>query len=125
MSTLIISDLHLGSISNSDLLRRPHLRQPLLEAVADDILAPGSCVVAIYSGFEADAMDSVSIINLGEHLDRLTGRDLRLLETRVPLDTLRLVVDLAVEIGREGREGKPVGTIFVVGDTRKVMANMP
>ena len=27
-----------------------------------------------------------------------------------------------MEIGREGREGKPVGTIFVVGDTRKVMA---
>lgn len=97
------------------------LTQALLEAVADDILAPGACVVALYSGFEADAMDSVSIINLGEHLDRLTGRDLRQLETRVPLDTLKQVVDLAVEIGREGREGKPVGTLFVVGDTRKVL----
>ena len=31
------------------------------------------------------------------------------------------MVDLATEIGREGREGKPVGTMFVVGDTRKVM----
>lgn len=99
------------------------LTQALLEAVADDLLAPGACVVAIYSGFEADNMDSVSIINLGEHLDRLTGRDLRQLETRVPLDTLKLVVDLAAEIGREGREGKPVGTIFVVGDTRKVLSH--
>lgn len=97
------------------------LTQAVLEAVADDILAPGSCVVALYSGFEAETMDSVSIINLGEHLDRLTGRDLRQLETRVPLDTLKTVVDLAIEIGREGREGKPVGTMFVVGDTRKVM----
>ncbi len=35
--------------------------------------------------------------------------------------TLRAVVDLATEIGREGREGKPVGTMFVVGDTRKVL----
>jgi DNA integrity scanning protein DisA with diadenylate cyclase activity len=99
------------------------LTQALLEAVADDLLAPGACVVAIYSGFEADNMDSVSIINLGEHLDRLTGRDLRQLETRVPLDTLKMVVDLAAEIGREGREGKPVGTMFVVGDTRKVLAH--
>jgi DNA integrity scanning protein DisA with diadenylate cyclase activity len=39
----------------------------------------------------------------------------------VPLETLKLVVDLAVEIGREGREGKPVGTLFVVGDARKVI----
>jgi len=99
------------------------LTQALLEAVADDILAPGSAVVALYSGFEADALDSVTVINLGEHLDRLTGRDLRRLETRVPLDTLKSVVDLAVEIGREGREGKPVGTMFVVGDTRHVLAN--
>jgi DNA integrity scanning protein DisA with diadenylate cyclase activity len=98
------------------------LTQAILEAVADDVIAPGCSVVALYSGFEADVMDSVSLINLGEHLDRLTGRDLRQLETRVPLDTLRLVVDLAVEIGREGREGKPIGTMLVVGDTRKVLA---
>jgi DNA integrity scanning protein DisA with diadenylate cyclase activity len=99
------------------------LTQAVLEAVADDILKPSSCVIALYSGFEADVMDSVSVIDLGEHLDRLTGRDLRQLETRVPLDTLKVVVDLAVEVGREGREGKPVGTMFVVGDTRRVMAH--
>ena len=98
------------------------LTQAVLEAVADDILSPGSCVVSLYSGFDADTIDSVSVINLDEHLNRLTGRDLRQLETRVPLDTLKTVVDLAVEIGREGREGKPVGTLLVVGDSRKVLA---
>ncbi len=98
------------------------LTQALLESVADDLLAPGSRVVALYSGFEAEAIDTISVINLGEHLDRLTGRDLRQLETRVPLETLKIVVDLAVEIGREGREGKTVGTMFVVGDSRKVLA---
>jgi len=35
MRTLIISDLHLGSISGADLLRRPQLRRPLLAALAD------------------------------------------------------------------------------------------
>ena len=39
----------------------------------------------------------------------------------VPSKLLKAVVDLATDIGREGREGKPVGTLFVVGDTRKVM----
>jgi hypothetical protein len=33
MRTLILSDLHLGSVSRSDLLRRPELREPLLGAV--------------------------------------------------------------------------------------------
>src|ERR1700736_3499462 len=35
MRTLIVSDLHLGSVSGSDLLRRPELRAALLAAVAD------------------------------------------------------------------------------------------
>lgn len=98
------------------------LTQALLEGVADDILVPGAEVIAIYSGFEAGTIDSISYIQLDEHLGRLTGRDLRQLETSVPLDTLKAVVDLAVDIGREGREGKPVGTLFVVGDTRKVLS---
>jgi diadenylate cyclase len=98
------------------------LTQSVLEAVADDILTPGSSIVALYSGFDSATVDSLSVINLDEHLNRLTGRDLRQLETRVPLDTLKIVVDLAVEIGREGREGKPVGTLFVVGDSRKVLS---
>lgn len=117
------SGLHAIVLDMADNPVYHRLTQALLEAVADDILAPGSSVVAIYSGFDADILDSVSLIHLGEHLDRLTGRDLRRLETRVPLDTLKTVVDLAVEIGREGREGKPVGTLIVVGDTRKVLAH--
>lgn len=98
------------------------LTQALLEAVADELLPPGATIVAVYSGFEPTIIDSLSIIRLGEHLGQLTVRDLRQLKTRIPLETLKTVVDLAVDIGREGREGKPVGTLFVVGDHRKVLS---
>lgn len=98
------------------------LGRALLQSISDEILAPGAGVVAVYSSFELQKTDSVSFIRLDEHLGRLTVRDLRQLVTRVPLDTLKSVVDLAVDIGREGREGKPVGTLFVVGDSRTVMS---
>jgi DNA integrity scanning protein DisA with diadenylate cyclase activity len=99
----------------------------LLEAVARDQLRTGAHVVTLYNGIEAEEghpeqIDSLSVIHLGEHLERLSAQDLRKLDTQVPLETLRAVVDLATEIGREGREGKPVGTMFVVGDTRKVLS---
>jgi diadenylate cyclase len=99
------------------------LTQALLRGVAREILSPGDGVVVMYSGFEAESLDSISFIRLDEHLGRLTARDLRQLETSVPLETLKTVVDLAVEIGREGREGKAVGTMFVVGDTRRVLSH--
>ena len=99
------------------------LTQALLEGVAAELIPSAAQVVAVYSGFEAGEIDSVSVLRLEEHFGQLTSRDLRNLETTVPLETLKLVVDLAVEIGREGREGKPVGTLFVVGDTRKVLSS--
>jgi DNA integrity scanning protein DisA with diadenylate cyclase activity len=99
----------------------------LLEAVASEKLPNGAHVIALYNGIEVEAgapehIDSLSVIHLGEHLERLTAQDLRRLDTQVPLETLRAVVDLATEIGREGREGVPTGTIFVIGDTRKVLS---
>ncbi len=94
----------------------------LIEAVANDHLKAGARVIVAYPGFEAEVLDSITVIRLGEHLERLTSRDLRALETSVPFDTLKAVVDVAVEIGREGREGKSVGTLIVVGDVRNVMA---
>jgi DNA integrity scanning protein DisA with diadenylate cyclase activity len=99
----------------------------LLKAIAKEQLQPGSNVLVLYNGIaleqdKPEPIDSMSVMHLNEHLERLTASDLRLLDTLVPLETLRLVVDLATEIGREGREGKPVGTIFVVGDTRKVLS---
>jgi DNA integrity scanning protein DisA with diadenylate cyclase activity len=107
------------AMQNSPVIEK--LTQALLTGVAREILSPGAGVVVAYSGFEADSIDSVSFIRLDDHLGRLTARDLRQLETSVPLETLKTVIDLAVEIGREGREGKPIGTMFVVGDTRKVV----
>ncbi len=99
------------------------LTQALLNGVAQELLEQGRGVIVAYSGFEAETIDSISYIRLDEHLGRLTARDLRQLETSVPLDTLKTVVDVAVEIGREGREGKAVGTMFVVGDSRKVSSH--
>ena len=98
------------------------LTHAILEAIAAEFIPPDTKVVTLYSDFDSTLFDSISIINLGEHLDRLTGKDLRLLQTKVPLKTLKLVVDLALEIGREGREGKTIGTLFIVGDSRKVLA---
>jgi DNA integrity scanning protein DisA with diadenylate cyclase activity len=100
----------------------------LLRAIAAEEVQPGAHVVVLYNGIASgevdrpEPIDSLSVLHLNEHLERLTAADLRRLNTRIPLEVLRLVVDLATDIGREGREGKKVGTLFVVGDSRKVLS---
>ena len=49
-------------------------------------------------------------------LDRLCRE-----QRRVPPDTLERVLTLAVEIAREGREGRKIGTVFTVGDDEAVL----
>ncbi|MFO0941656.1 MAG: DNA integrity scanning protein DisA nucleotide-binding domain protein [Pirellulales bacterium] len=103
----------------SPLLER--LQHALLEAVADGLVRSDEDVVAVYCGFEHQKLDSISHIRLDDRLRRLTSRDLQRLESSVPLKSLKTVIDLAAQIGREGREGKKVGALFVIGDTRQVL----
>lgn len=105
----------------SPLLER--LQHALLEAVADEILKSNCDVIAVYSGFEHQKLDSISLIRLDDRMRRLTSRDLQRLESSVPLKSLKVMIDLATQIGREGREGKKVGTMFVIGDTRRVLTH--
>jgi DNA integrity scanning protein DisA with diadenylate cyclase activity len=44
------------------------------------------------------------------------------LSSTVDYDIIKAVLNLAIEIGREGREGKVIGTAFVVGDTENVLS---
>src|SRR6516225_8064718 len=99
----------------------------LLEAAPTEKIQTGAHVIALYNGIDIgqdkhEQIDSLSVIHLGEHLERLSAQDLRRLDTQVPLETLRAVVDVATEIGSEGREGKPVGTLIIVGDTKRVLS---
>ncbi len=76
MRTLIVSDLHLGSTSKSDLLRRAELRAPLLEAVAevDRVVLLGD-VLELRHGPLRDAMAAAR--PFFEELGRaLAGREL-------------------------------------------------
>lgn len=96
----------------------------LLEAVRSEKLPQSGTVVALFNGIsigeKPEPIDSLSIIRMEHHVERLTSSDLKSLDSVVPLETLKAVVDLALEIARDGREGHRVGTLFVVGDTKKV-----
>jgi hypothetical protein len=76
MRTLIISDLHLGSVSGADVLRVAELRAPLLEAVADaDRLVLLGDVLELRHGPLRDAMTAAR--PFFEDLGRaLAGREL-------------------------------------------------
>ena len=103
--------------------KKEMLQRAVHELALKHIVPSGSNLVILYSCFDPTIIDSISIVKLDEHQEKLDWQKLRKLDTNIPPKTIRMVVELAVSIGREGREGKKVGTMFVIGDTKKVMAN--
>lgn len=99
------------------------LSQTLVECVSEELASVTNDLVVIYGVFDPGTLDSLGVFRLSDYPGRLTIRELRQLQTEIPIETLKTVINLAIEIGREGREGKPVGTMFVIGDTRKVLAH--
>lgn len=53
--------------------------------------------------------------------DRDLLRDIPLEGRGISRKVLEEVISLAVEIAREGREGRKIGTMFVVGDAEQTM----
>ncbi|MGQ0814505.1 MAG: DNA integrity scanning protein DisA nucleotide-binding domain protein [Gemmatimonadota bacterium] len=109
------------------LRRRGRSKIALLEAIAAGYLQPGQRVVVV-SGNESELgceLDTIAVIELDQEEDFLDG------EINAPLSVLRRVADpaafdavlnLCVELGHEGREGRSVGVLITLGDEEQVLA---
>ncbi len=84
-------------------------------------LKKGEMVLCLYSFAGIKLLDTIQHIKVEEHFSPVSHNELRKITCNIPLELLSVVINLAMEISREGREGTPVGTILVIGDTDKVM----
>ena len=71
-------------------------------------------------------MKPKKVANLGPQSSRKVSSELDKIcteERGVNPVVLRSVLELAIEIAREGREGRKIGTLFLIGDEQVMMAN--
>jgi diadenylate cyclase len=68
----------------------------------------------------SNQFDSIVVADVGDEFCQLTEGDVPLLPSDVTPEALERVLGIAVELSVEGREGKPVGALFVLGDTEEV-----
>jgi len=63
---------------------------------------------------------SVSVKTVKENMDRGMYKVL-FTSKNINADVIKEVLEIAVELGKKGREGKPVGSTFIIGDSGEVM----
>jgi len=65
-------------------------------------------------------MEEISTSSFVEKRDEIF-KSIPLKKRSIDCETVSQVLELCIEIAREGREGKRVGTLFVIGDDRRVL----
>jgi hypothetical protein len=102
--------------------RFSRIKYAFLQGVLHGIIQSDSKVVCVLGPWGKDHLDTITIHDLGLSWSEEFPFDVRSLINNRSFQTVMAVVDIALDIGAVGREGKPVGTTFVVGDTKNVLS---
>ncbi len=93
-----------------------------LLALSRNLIGKDDTVVCISGNIRNGHFDTIVTINVSNEYDFFFTSAKNILPPDVEPEVLERIIGLAGEIAVEGREGKPVGTIFVLGDTNSVNA---
>jgi diadenylate cyclase len=104
-----------------DLGRSEKLKLAIVAGVARGHYREGDVIVGLLARRPNSLPDSISVLTVGPEDE--DGAFSFIQTDGISPEVIDALVGLAVAIGVEGWEGRPVGALFVVGDSAKVMEN--
>ena len=110
--------IQVRSFSNQ---RMAQLRSGILVALTRGVLKFTDRICCLDGMSGSNQFDTLVVVDIEREFQTLlTGQTADLLPEDVKPEVLERVLAVATELAVEGREGRPVGCLFVVGDTEKV-----
>jgi diadenylate cyclase len=103
------------------LTRMGQIKVAVMLAISGRIIKAGDRIVCVTGVASFGNNDSVVIIDTGKEYEIFSSANLLDLPDSVRPDVFETVMKLAMELAARGREGKSVGTIFVLGDEERVL----
>ncbi|MFO0956328.1 MAG: diadenylate cyclase [Isosphaeraceae bacterium] len=93
-----------------------------LVASAERLIQAGDRIVSLAGLDGSGAIDTIVVFDLGAERELISDQSTDPLPGDVQPAVFERLLILASELGVEGREGRPVGTLFILGDTDGVLA---
>jgi len=103
------------------LRRSDQVELALLFAVSRGLLSRGDTVVSLSGAPNSGSLDSLLVIDISREFPTVLSNPTATPLGDVEPQVLEKVLQCATDIAREGREGRPVGTTFVIGDYERVL----
>jgi DNA integrity scanning protein DisA with diadenylate cyclase activity len=102
--------------------RAGQIKVATLVAAAESLLRMGDRIVCLTGIDGSGTIDTVIVLDLGTELEMFAHSAADPLPPDVTAAVFERLLTLAGELGLEGREGRTVGSLFVVGDSERVLA---
>lgn len=102
--------------------RTGQMKIGMLLALSRNLIGRDDRIICISGNSKNGAFDTIVSIDVATEYEFFFTTAQNIIPPDVKPEVLERIIGLAGEIAVEGREGKPVGTIFVLGDTNSVNA---
>jgi len=102
--------------------RAGQVKVAILIAAAEQLVRAGDRILCLTGIDLSGSIDTIMVLDMGTEIELFSKSTADPLPEGVTPTVFERVLTLASELGVEGREGRPVGTLFVVGDCEAVLA---
>jgi len=96
------------------------VKMGLLLAVLNDYVGIDESIMCLSGAMGARCLDTLTVAKPRRHFPWLRGKRAKSTRERIATPELGRLVDIALRFATEGREGRSIGTIFVLGDTDEI-----
>jgi len=108
-------------VPDVNLTRIGQIKIAITKGIATGLFKKGDKIVCLSGVPRFGYMDSIVVIDVGREFEILTLDDMTDITEGVQPEVFGEVLNIALELASQGREGRKVGTIFVLGDHEKVL----
>jgi len=104
--------------------RTGQMKIGMLLALSRNLIGREDRIICVSGNSNNGVFDTIVAIDVATEYDFFFTTAQNIVPPDVKPEVLERIIGLAGEIAVEGREGKPIGTIFVLGDTNSVNAHV-
>lgn len=108
-------------VPRANLTRQAQISLGVLASISQGFFKSGDLLVCLAGPWNEPGLDTLQVVRVREAGAALCATCQDSLHHSIASQAFNSALTLAVELAQEGREGRPIGTIFVLGDHEKVL----
>ncbi len=108
-------------VPDVNLTRIGKIKISVMKAISSGQALAGDKIVCLSGVKQFGYFDNIIVLDIGKEFEVFTSTVIPSKNDKLKPEIFQTVLTLAIELANQGREGKPIGTIFVLGDHEKVL----